>query len=77
MAPANIYGTVTAWTSGSGSIKTDDGKEIQFVQQDIAPTRCTQRPSFSITVFNNLFQCMTLPGRKTPPPVMVDVWIDC
>lgn len=54
----NVKGTVTSWTSGSGSIKTEDGKSLSFVQQDIAPTRCTQKPSFSITVFNNVFQCM-------------------
>merc|ERR1712058_89079 len=39
MAPTNIQGSVTAWSSGSGSIKTEDGKEFTFTQEDIAPTR--------------------------------------
>ena len=56
----NIYGSVASWSSGSGTIKTEDGKEFSFTQDDVAPTRCTRRPLFSLILFNNFIQCMPL-----------------
>jgi hypothetical protein len=38
MAP--IQGEVISWSSGAGQIRTKEGKELSFKQDDIARTRC-------------------------------------